>query len=789
MTMTNLNSRGGDSIDGGGSPSNKRKSLSLPSSTLSSLLPLSSSSSPTSCGSSSSPPSSSARLHNYNHKHYSNKNIQRNYKRRPSSLLSLCHYRRVPAVARMIYLGIFFVIVRSYVSIKDNEETTAIIQLSQQQQDQYPLLKLTQLTDEKNDNYDYDNNGEQNVFDEDEKNDWFSEVQKFEEDDDNNMQQQQQPHEPSDFVQQLHQLRDELLEIASSSTITATTTKSNSRQQKLLKPPPNQTIDFQYPILLPPNIRRRNSNSNNNNNNNNSNNSPTVVILVPSYQGSFVKRQAIRETWMAAAISHNVSATILFVVGQSECDEIESDFSNDDVNSSSDNYNNNEYYNDNDNVNGYYDSTTSDKEHENQRDQHHEENNDGQDLTGVRTEVQQRLRRRRLMQESLGKQSFGNNITSVSRNATKTEAKTEAKVNAEVEVKTNTTTKKSSENNNITSVPKNVTETKAKIEAKAKANTTTKQSFENNNITSVSRNGTKTEAKSNTTTNTSSSNNDTSTSASASAGGTSSSNASNSNETTTTISLTCDQIDHNFLRLEQERYQDLLEIPMKEHYNRLPEKMIQAYNWVLNNNIGLFPNVKWIAKADDDMFVNVQNLERYLRKYNSDIPMIIGDIIYHSPVAKEGKWREDDYTKDFYPYWPKGSAGHVLSRAAAKYITETSESLHRYQGEDVNIGIWFDTARKSGHLQDVTYIHAKKLFSTSAKYSCDWNSHALIIGHDLSLDDQLECQKKQFHKNDDGEEEKWSEAAWLDIPSDFEEMIRREESSSSSYEQGGRVSI
>ena len=306
------------------------------------------------------------------------------------------------------------------------------------------------------------------------------------------------------------------------------------------------------------------------------------------------------------------------------------------------------------------------------------------------------------------------------------------------------------------------------------------------------RNVTETEAKSkaNTTTNTSSNNNDTSTSTSAN--GTSSSNASYSNETTTTISLTCDQIDHNFLRLEQERYQDLLEIPMKEHYNRLPEKMIQSYNWVLNNDKGLFPNVKWIAKADDDMFVNVQNLERYLRKYNSDIPMIIGEIIYHSPVAKEGKWREDDYSKDFYPYWPKGSAGHVLSRAAAKYITETSESLHRYQGEDVNIGIWFDNARKSGDLQDVTYIHANKLFSSSGKKSCDWDAHALIVGHELSLDDQLECQKKHFNKNDDGEEEKWSEAAWLDIPSDFEEMIRKVESPSFGYDvygQGGRVSI
>jgi hypothetical protein len=839
MTMTNLHLRGGGVgvvvvDDGGGSlPSNKqRKNLSIPSATLSSsLLPLSlSSSSPTSSDCSSSSPSSSARLHNYNQKYYSNNNnnnnnnsnINRNYKRRPS--WSLC--RRVPIFVRMIYLGIGFVLVRSYVSIQDNEETTHRIQLiqrqqHQQQQYQYqsPLLKLTKLTAENKNNNNYDYNGEQNsVEDEDEKIDWFPGVQRFEKE---VGVMYDKPYEPSDFVQHLHQLRDELLEIASSSTTAATmnTTSSKSQQQQqqqLLKPPPDQPIDFQYPILLPPKIGITDNS--------------TLVILVPSHQGSFVKRQAIRETWMAAAISHNVSATILFVVGQSECEEFESDFTSDDIDNDSSDYDN-DIDIDND-VNGFYDNNNDNNDN---TDQHEENNYDGQDLTGEHTEGQRRLRRRRLMQESSGKQSFENkNITSVvsrnvtetkteaktntatkqsSRNVTKskTEAKAKEKSNTtteqssrsvtKTEAKANTTTKQSFENNITSSESRNVTETETetKAKAKAKANTTTEQSFENDITSVVSRNAIETKTEAKTTTNTYSNNNDSSTSTNISSStnansststntNTSSSNASNSNETATIIPLTCDQIDHNFLRLEQERYQDLLEIPMKEHYNRLPEKMVQAYNWVLNNNIGLFPNVKWIAKVDDDMFVNVQNLEQYLRKYNSDIPMIIGEIVYHSPVAKEGKWREDDYDKSFYPYWPKGSAGHVLSRAAAKYITETSESLHRYQGEDVSIGIWFDTARKSGQLQDVTYIHAKKMFSSSGKDYCDWNAHAVIVGHELSPDEQLECQKKQFNKNDDGEEEIYSEAAWLDIPSDFEEMIRQEESSFG-YEKGGRVSI
>ena len=154
----------------------------------------------------------------------------------------------------------------------------------------------------------------------------------------------------------------------------------------------------------------------------------------------------------------------------------------------------------------------------------------------------------------------------------------------------------------------------------------------------------------------------------------------------------CDDIDHNFLRLEQQRYQDLLEIPMKEHYDRLPEKLLQAYHWVVHN----LPHVEWIVKSDDDMYVRYHSLESYLKKYNCNSPMVIGEIIDKSPVSRHGKWAEFDYPYDYYPMWPKGSAGHVVSKEVAQYLSKMSESLHRYQGEDTSIGIWLDEAQTNG---------------------------------------------------------------------------------------------
>jgi len=230
----------------------------------------------------------------------------------------------------------------------------------------------------------------------------------------------------------------------------------------------------------------------------------------------------------------------------------------------------------------------------------------------------------------------------------------------------------------------------------------------------------------------------------------------------------CEQIDHNFLKLEQDLNHDLLEIPIKENYQRLPEKMMQAYNWAVKN----FPNLKWVAKADDDMFLDVQNLETYVRKYNSDIPMVIGDIIYRSPVQRTGKWAEFDfYTKKYYPYWPKGSAGHVLSRGSLNYLVENFESLTRYQGEDVSIGIWLDEADKSGRLKYLTWIHSPENFYSAGSSVCGESLNVIMVGHELSPVDQMLCHEASLNSGD-------LENAWHDSPSRFKELILEEESSS-----------
>ena len=187
--------------------------------------------------------------------------------------------------------------------------------------------------------------------------------------------------------------------------------------------------------------------------------------------------------------------------------------------------------------------------------------------------------------------------------------------------------------------------------------------------------------------------------------------------------------DHRQLIREQLMYGDLIEVPIVESYTKLPEKVVQAYRWTLWH----IPNVRWIVKADDDSFVRPEKLDRYLDKYNSDAPMLIGKIIPHSRPAQSGKWAEHEWSTEFYPYWAIGSAGHIVSRRVAQYVVENSPTLHRYQGEDVSLGIWLHEWKQS-----VTYIQASSMITNDGVVVCGTPRY-MMIGHDLTLDEMYHC--------------------------------------------------
>lgn len=183
------------------------------------------------------------------------------------------------------------------------------------------------------------------------------------------------------------------------------------------------------------------------------------------------------------------------------------------------------------------------------------------------------------------------------------------------------------------------------------------------------------------------------------------------------------------LEREQTEHRDILDSFHPDSYRSLPYKVKFAYKWVLQN----LPQTRWIVKVDDDTVVRVDTLRTaFLRNFNWEVPMVVGRIIERSPVAREGKWADFDYKPDYYPYWPQGSCGHVLSRAVAEYIANLEKPKY-YQGEDVSIGIWLDEAPPDD--LHVTWVHSNYFRNDRKCLHHAW----LIMGHEVTEDEMREC--------------------------------------------------
>lgn len=209
------------------------------------------------------------------------------------------------------------------------------------------------------------------------------------------------------------------------------------------------------------------------------------------------------------------------------------------------------------------------------------------------------------------------------------------------------------------------------------------------------------------------------------------------------------------LHQEQSEYHDLLDTIHPDSYVSLPHKLKFAYHWIVRND----DTFQWILKVDDDMFVRANLMQNGLLKlFNSTVPTVIGRILRHYPVQRNGKWAETKYQNPIYPPWPQGSCGYVASRGVAEYIAEAYEkdsmkqkhearmALRIYQGEDTSLGIWLE---QSG--QDILWANSpffvnhgncmlNKKSQVSAKNATSPpNDFFLSIGHKITPEQMRRC--------------------------------------------------
>ena len=149
----------------------------------------------------------------------------------------------------------------------------------------------------------------------------------------------------------------------------------------------------------------------------------------------------------------------------------------------------------------------------------------------------------------------------------------------------------------------------------------------------------------------------------------------------------------------------------------------QAYAWALRNT-----NAQWFVKVDDDVYVHVQKLSRWLGALRGGWT-IVGQMISSSTISSsEGKTSETTEVAarwGSYAPWPRGSAGHAVTRDIAEHVARLHPTAPSFHGEDVSMGLWLSLLDQPGK---VRWVHAPWEFSTSQ--ACRDQSR-LITGHGL----------------------------------------------------------
>lgn len=187
---------------------------------------------------------------------------------------------------------------------------------------------------------------------------------------------------------------------------------------------------------------------------------------------------------------------------------------------------------------------------------------------------------------------------------------------------------------------------------------------------------------------------------------------------------------------EQSEHRDLLDVRFPESYSSLPCKLKLAFQWVVHSPL-MPESVRWLLKVDDDTVARVATLERaLLRHHQPTVPTVIGNIITHRQVPTAGKWAERRYPHHYYPDFPNGASGYVVTVPIAKYIAALQNPVY-YQGEDTSIGIWLDEASSatSSPSMQVTWIRSP-YFVNNGKCM---DRRYLVIGHQILPDRMRAC--------------------------------------------------
>ncbi|XP_070817168.1 UDP-GlcNAc:betaGal beta-1,3-N-acetylglucosaminyltransferase 7 [Chaetodon trifascialis] len=148
-----------------------------------------------------------------------------------------------------------------------------------------------------------------------------------------------------------------------------------------------------------------------------------------------------------------------------------------------------------------------------------------------------------------------------------------------------------------------------------------------------------------------------------------------------------ERVNHQKLvEYENHIYGDILQWDFLDSFFNLTLKETHFLKWFHT----YCPNVQYIFKGDDDVFVSVQNIFEFLESSKQATDLFVGDVIFKAkPIRKkENKYYipQTLYNKTYYPPYA-GGGGFLMDGKLAKKLHVVADTLELYPIDDVFLGM------------------------------------------------------------------------------------------------------
>ncbi|KAL6083276.1 hypothetical protein STEG23_000358 [Scotinomys teguina] len=184
------------------------------------------------------------------------------------------------------------------------------------------------------------------------------------------------------------------------------------------------------------------------------------------------------------------------------------------------------------------------------------------------------------------------------------------------------------------------------------------------------------------------------------------------------------------LAYEDRLYGDILQWDFLDSFFNLTLKEIHFLKW-----LDIYcPNVPFIFKGDDDVFVNPTNLLEFLSDRHPQENLFVGDVLKHArPIRrKDNKYYIPTvmYSKSTYPPYA-GGGGFLMSGSLARHLRHACDTVELFPIDDVFLGMCLEVlgVQPTGHEGFKTFGISRVRGSRMNKEPCFYR--AMLVVHKL----------------------------------------------------------